>query len=24
VEPVNERREELQWLAKESGPYAGD
>lgn len=22
-EPVNERREELQWLAKESGPYAG-
>ena len=23
-EPVNERREELQWLAKESGPYAGE
>ncbi len=22
-EPVNERREELRWLAKESGPYAG-
>lgn len=22
--PVNERREELQWLAKESGPYAGE
>ena len=22
-EPVNERREEMQWLAKESGPYAG-
>ena len=21
--PVNERREEMQWLAKESGPYAG-
>ncbi len=21
--PVNERREELQWLAKESGPYSG-
>ena len=23
-EPVNERREELQWLAKESGSYAGE
>ena len=23
-EPVNERREELRWLAGESGPYAGD
>lgn len=23
-EPINERREELQWLAKESGPYAGE
>lgn len=23
-EPVNERREELQWLAKEAGPYAGE
>lgn len=23
TEPVNERREEMQWLAKESGPYAG-
>ena len=23
-EPVNERREELEWLAKESGPYAGE
>jgi predicted DNA-binding antitoxin AbrB/MazE fold protein len=22
--PVNERREELQWLAKQSGPYAGE
>jgi predicted DNA-binding antitoxin AbrB/MazE fold protein len=22
--PVNERREELQWLARESGPYAGE
>jgi len=22
--PVNERCEELQWLAKESGPYAGE
>lgn len=22
--PVNERREELQWLAMESGPYAGE
>lgn len=22
-EPVNERREELQWLANESGPYSG-
>jgi predicted DNA-binding antitoxin AbrB/MazE fold protein len=21
---VNERREELQWLARESGPYAGE
>jgi len=21
---VNERREELQWLAKESGPYSGE
>lgn len=24
VEPVNERREELHWLANESGPYAGE
>ena len=24
TEPVNERREELQWLAKESGEYAGE
>jgi predicted DNA-binding antitoxin AbrB/MazE fold protein len=24
AEPVNERREELQWLAKKSGPYAGE
>jgi predicted DNA-binding antitoxin AbrB/MazE fold protein len=23
-EPLNERREELQWLARESGPYAGE
>jgi len=23
-EPVNERHEELQWLAKESGPYASE
>jgi len=23
TEPVNERREEMQWLAKESGFYAG-
>ena len=23
-EPFNERREELRWLAKESGPYAGE
>jgi hypothetical protein len=23
-ELVNERREELHWLAKESGPYAGE
>jgi predicted DNA-binding antitoxin AbrB/MazE fold protein len=23
AEPVNERREELQWLAKEARPYAG-
>jgi predicted DNA-binding antitoxin AbrB/MazE fold protein len=23
TEPVNERREEMQWLAKESAPYAG-
>jgi predicted DNA-binding antitoxin AbrB/MazE fold protein len=23
-EPVNERREELRWLAIESGPYAGE
>ena len=23
-EPVNERREELQWLATESRPYAGE
>lgn len=23
-EPVNERREELRWLSKESGPYAGE
>jgi hypothetical protein len=22
--PVNERREELLWLARESGPYAGE
>ena len=22
-EPVNERREEMQWLAEKSGPYAG-
>lgn len=22
--PVNERRQELEWLARESGPYAGD
>ena len=22
--PVHERREELRWLAKESGPYAGE
>ena len=22
--PVNERREELRWLATESGPYAGE
>jgi predicted DNA-binding antitoxin AbrB/MazE fold protein len=22
--PANERREELQWLATESGPYAGE
>ena len=22
--PVNDRREELQWLATESGPYAGE
>ncbi len=24
TEPVNERPEETQWLAKESGPYAGE
>jgi predicted DNA-binding antitoxin AbrB/MazE fold protein len=24
AEPVNERREELRWLAKESRPYAGE
>jgi predicted DNA-binding antitoxin AbrB/MazE fold protein len=24
TEPVNERREELQWLASESGPYPGE
>jgi len=24
TQPVNERREELQWLARESGPYAGE
>jgi len=24
TEPGNERREELRWLAKESGPYAGE
>jgi hypothetical protein len=24
AEAVNERREELRWLAKESGPYAGE
>jgi predicted DNA-binding antitoxin AbrB/MazE fold protein len=24
TEPINERREELRWLAKESGPYAGE
>ena len=23
-EQVNERREELQWLSKEAGPYAGE
>ena len=23
TEPVNERREEMQWLAQKSGPYAG-
>jgi predicted DNA-binding antitoxin AbrB/MazE fold protein len=23
ADPVNERREEMQWLAKESAPYAG-
>jgi predicted DNA-binding antitoxin AbrB/MazE fold protein len=23
-EPVNERREELQWLSKEAAPYAGE
>jgi predicted DNA-binding antitoxin AbrB/MazE fold protein len=23
-QPINERREELRWLAKESGPYAGE
>lgn len=23
-DPINERREELQWLAKEAGPYAGE
>jgi predicted DNA-binding antitoxin AbrB/MazE fold protein len=24
AEPVNERHQELRWLAKESGPYAGE
>jgi predicted DNA-binding antitoxin AbrB/MazE fold protein len=24
AKPVNERREELHWLATESGPYAGE
>ncbi|MFN7925877.1 MAG: antitoxin family protein [Bryobacteraceae bacterium] len=24
TEPVNERRAEMQWLAKHSGPYAGE
>ena len=24
AEPVNERRDELRWLARESGPYAGE
>jgi len=24
AEPLNERREELHWLAKESAPYAGE
>jgi predicted DNA-binding antitoxin AbrB/MazE fold protein len=24
AEPVHERREELPWLAKKSGPYAGE
>ena len=24
TEPVNERRDELRWLARESGPYAGE
>lgn len=24
TEPISERREELLWLAKESGPYAGE
>ena len=23
-EPIDERREELQWLAKETGPYSGE
>jgi predicted DNA-binding antitoxin AbrB/MazE fold protein len=23
-EPINERREELRWLATEAGPYAGE
>ena len=23
TEPVNERQDEMQWLAKESGPYTG-